>query len=645
MPTVIIKIRRDIAANWLDANPVLALGEAAYETDTRKMKVGNGTDLWENLEYIYTHESEDLQDQIASLLTAGTGITLDYDDDLNELHISKIPYEFGYGLELVDNTVSYTGTLNYQAGDGLEITNGNLISFTGLPQFQGTYTGTINSTHNNWNPNVTAQTIRVTGDNGFITGLDSSAYQDSIFINVGNNPITIKHDHSNSEITNRLHTTNNTDYIIPPSGGSVRIIRDFSDNIWRVLGFDPNGSVSTSDQQVYTYGPASFVLVYDTSKITSTSVVFPIAGTSPDLEINWGDGSVDRYNSTGLKSHTYANNGVYVVQATGHMTSFDFRATTDQSYSKTSVVKCLSFGNIGLTSIDRAFYSCSNLNEIPALIPSTITSMQDTLHGCSSLNDQNISTWSTANVTNIVGLFKNASSINQNIGSWSTYNITSLNSLFDGASQFNSSIYLWNTSNVTSLNSTFKNATSFNQVLSTWDVSRVSDMSYSFANAESFNKDLLWTTNACTTMKHMFSGAVSFDSDITSTFNTNNVTDFAGTFAGALSFNQDVSSWDVSSATTMAYMFDGASSFDQDLTGWDITGLTTAGSLQHFMRGVTLSTNNYDNLLNYWNTNKLNYRNNLVVNFGLSQYTSSASSARSDLISYGWAITDGGLSS
>lgn len=45
----IIKIRRDTAANWTSANPTLALAEPGYETDTGKMKFGDGSTAWNSL--------------------------------------------------------------------------------------------------------------------------------------------------------------------------------------------------------------------------------------------------------------------------------------------------------------------------------------------------------------------------------------------------------------------------------------------------------------------------------------------------------------------------------------------------------------------------------------------------------------------
>lgn len=46
-----IQLRRDTAANWTAANPVLAQGEEGHETDTGKRKVGDGVTAWAGLPY------------------------------------------------------------------------------------------------------------------------------------------------------------------------------------------------------------------------------------------------------------------------------------------------------------------------------------------------------------------------------------------------------------------------------------------------------------------------------------------------------------------------------------------------------------------------------------------------------------------
>jgi len=47
----IIQWRRDTAANWTATNPVLAAGEAGYDTTINQFKIGNGTSTWTQLPY------------------------------------------------------------------------------------------------------------------------------------------------------------------------------------------------------------------------------------------------------------------------------------------------------------------------------------------------------------------------------------------------------------------------------------------------------------------------------------------------------------------------------------------------------------------------------------------------------------------
>lgn len=64
----VIQLKRGTAAAWTSANPVLAAGEAGFETDTKKMKVGDGSTAWTSLAYIVT-------DGDITSVTAGTGLT------------------------------------------------------------------------------------------------------------------------------------------------------------------------------------------------------------------------------------------------------------------------------------------------------------------------------------------------------------------------------------------------------------------------------------------------------------------------------------------------------------------------------------------------------------------------------------------
>jgi hypothetical protein len=61
----LIQIRRDTQANWITNNPVLASGEIAFSTDQSKIKIGNGSSSWSQLEYINVLPSELDSDNIS----------------------------------------------------------------------------------------------------------------------------------------------------------------------------------------------------------------------------------------------------------------------------------------------------------------------------------------------------------------------------------------------------------------------------------------------------------------------------------------------------------------------------------------------------------------------------------------------------
>lgn len=53
------QVRRGTAAQWTAVNPILAAGEAGYETDTNKLKYGNGSTAWNSLDYLLPDATPD----------------------------------------------------------------------------------------------------------------------------------------------------------------------------------------------------------------------------------------------------------------------------------------------------------------------------------------------------------------------------------------------------------------------------------------------------------------------------------------------------------------------------------------------------------------------------------------------------------
>jgi surface protein len=110
-------------------------------------------------------------------------------------------------------------------------------------------------------------------------------------------------------------------------------------------------------------------------------------------------------------------------------------------------------------------------------------------------------------------------------------------------------------------------------------------------------------------------------------------------FGNARSFNQDISGWNVSNVVSMGWMFSNAISFNQDISGWDVSNVK---DMRDMFYGVTLSTANYDAILNGWSEQAL--CNSVEFDGGNSKYSSAGEAARAKIISdFNWTITDGGM--
>lgn len=278
--------------------------------------------------------------------------------------------------------------------------------------------------------------------------------------------------------------------------------------------------------------PASaMVLEFDTS-LGDTTVQIPLGGTVNVL-VRWGDGTTDVYTTSGTKSHTYSTGGVYQVVITGTLTSFGGLVTRPE------LTKCLSFGELGLTTLRQAFYDCDNLTVAPDTLPSTVTTLQETFASCTAFN-HDIGAWDVSNVTDMRDLFSAATSFNQDIGGWDVSNVQLMTNMFAGATSFNQNIGSWNTSNVVGMALMFSGAAAFNQNIGAWDTANVFDMEFMFE--------------------------------------------------GAAAFNQDIGGWDTSKVLYMAYMFDDATNFNQDLSNWCVGNI--AAEPTSFATGSALTTGN-----------------------------------------------------
>ena len=332
-----------------------------------------------------------------------------------------------------------------------------------------------------------------------------------------------------------------------------------------------------------------------------------------------------------------------------------------------------------VTSLKNTFLRSYGFNEdISNWNVKNVTNMSGLFSQTRSFN-QDIGSWNVANVTDMSYMFGQDQYFNQNIGNWDVRNVTNMREMFAGTqgngsnsfNHFNHDISSWDVSNVTDMSGMFYHAPNFDQDISSWDVSNVTDMRRMFSNLSHrhytrghFNQNIgSWDVSSVTNMREMFADLRFFNQDLSS-WDVSNVTDMNGMFIFTELFNQDIGNWDVGNVTTFNRMFDKAKAFNQDIGNWDVSNAThmrvmfldalafnqdisnwnvsNVRIMTDMLYGTSLSTDNYDQLLNRWS--QLNLQTDIRFNAGETKYSSASETARNKIITdFNWTIDDGGL--
>ena len=345
-----------------------------------------------------------------------------------------------------------------------------------------------------------------------------------------------------------------------------------------------------------------------------TAYVFGLglAGTV-NVTIDWGDNTTSVVTTAQSKGHTYSTPGQYEIRVSGTLTEL---TEADMGMHPEYLVGASSFGDLGLTSLYKAFYGADNLVSVPSVLPSTVVNLESVFWSADSFNHPNIGAWDTSNVTNMNFLFDDASAFNQSLSGWDTGSVSNMAGMFSGASAFNQSLSGWNTGSVTNMRGMFRRASAFNQSLSGWNTSNVTNMSQMFLNASMFN--------------HASVGG----------WDTGNVTNMESMFRDAWAFNQSLSGWNTGNVTNMSQMFEDASMFNQSLSSWNVSLVT---NMTNMLNNSAMSSANYAATLIGWASQSVQSG----VAFGavgksVGSYGSEGCSARSILIgsTKNWIITD-----
>jgi hypothetical protein len=289
MATVRLQIRRGTASQWTSANPILAAGEMGVETDTRKVKIGDGTTGWTSLNYIAADNpeiSEIAQDAIDAALVAGTGIVKSYNDGANTITVS------------VDTSVIATkAELAEVAQDSIDQA---LTAGTGITK----------------NYNDAANTLTVSVDTDVIA---TRAYADQAEANANT--------YTDDEIANLNSNLNNTieDYIPLSQKGTATGVATLDGNgqvPLSQLGLATDALSSHEADTSNVHGIADTnILVTTTGSQTLTNKVLTSAVVQDGIEINGGvsfEGATHNdYETTLLATDPTADRAIYLPDNSG----------------------------------------------------------------------------------------------------------------------------------------------------------------------------------------------------------------------------------------------------------------------------------------------------------------------------------------
>ena len=166
--TTRIQLRRGTAAQWTDADPTLALGEAGIETDTLLWKVGDGVTSWSELPYMESADKDFGNVTVTGNITTGNIKTNGY----YFANGTPVPFGVTYGNSNVatflaaygSNTISTTGN----------VTSGNFLT-SGVVSATGNITGNYFLGNGSQLTGISSTTnALINGDNSFVLDVNGN---------------------------------------------------------------------------------------------------------------------------------------------------------------------------------------------------------------------------------------------------------------------------------------------------------------------------------------------------------------------------------------------------------------------------------------------------------------------------------------
>ena len=244
-----IKFRRDTSANWTSVNPIPAQGEPCYETDTGKLKIGNGSDNYVTLPYVSDGGGSSGDLPIATATTLG-GIKVG-----NNLSITEDGTLSASGGSA--GTTDYTQLENKPQINSVELTGNKTLDDLGV-QAKGNY---LTALPDNAVTTDTTQTISgsktFSAQSNFNNGcqFNSSSYSDNYFkkgLKIGN-----------------INIYNTNGNIIRMGGSSTKFLT-FNDNNIKFMSSSSTPGMNITDGAITTAYDKPYLKIKEYNDNTNT---------------------------------------------------------------------------------------------------------------------------------------------------------------------------------------------------------------------------------------------------------------------------------------------------------------------------------------------------------------------------------------
>jgi surface protein len=244
------------------------------------------------------------------------------------------------------------------------------------------------------------------------------------------------------------------------AGGAAAPPTDF-----RIVVKTDNAGVSNNDQFQFTGALGDYdVEVYDA---TGTTLQETITGLSDAATITIAAGA-----------------GTYELRVFAAATNGFNRIQFNNGGDKAKLLEVRNWGDIAWSTMEDAFYGCSNATSITSFGSpdlSSVTNFGSFARDCSSLTTLDVSSWDTSSVTFFGAFALNCSSLTAlDVSSWDTSSVTSFGSFARDCSSLTTlDVSSWDTSSVTNFGSFANNCSSLTALdVSSWDTSSVTDFGF-----------------------------------------------------------------------------------------------------------------------------------------------------------------------